>query len=109
MKKAIAKNNGQQGDVLLKRLDTLPDGECKVISHGKMVLAEGEVTGHYHGIEEVYSSLYQYGNVMVMDLKASAILTHQEHGHIQVEAGIWEVRRVQEYDYFSKMKRQVVD
>ena len=105
----IAINDAQQGDVLLKKLTAFPAGERKIISKNKMVLAEGETTGHFHGIEESDSELIQIGDVMVMDLKSSATLTHQEHGPITLDAGLWEVGRVQEYDYFSKMKQQVVD
>lgn len=109
MKNKIAKINGQQGDVLLKRISAFPPGEKKVISHKKLILAHGETTGHYHGIVEENSYLYQCGDTMVLDLKEDSVLTHQEHGHINVEAGLWEVGRVQEFDYFAQMKRPVMD
>jgi hypothetical protein len=44
-----------------------------------------------------------------MSLDKSAPLQHQEHGHIAVGEGIWEVGRVQEFDYFSQMVRAVAD
>ena len=99
----------QQGDVLLRRITKLPEGERKVIAKGKLVLAEGEVTGHYHGIEESESELIEIGGKMLLDLKGPATLTHQEHGHIKLDKGLYEVGRVQEYDYYSKMVRKVVD
>lgn len=105
----IATKTAQQGDVVLRRINKLPEGDCKIISHKKLILAEGEVTGHYHGIEEPSSYLYQIGNTVVLDLKETATLTHQEHNHITLEAGLWEVGKVQEYDYFAQMKRNVVD
>ena len=105
----IAKNTAQQGDVLLNKLTKLPNGEAKVISKGKMVLAEGEVTGHYHGIEETDSELIQIGEKMILNLKNTATLFHQEHNPITLEPGLWEVGRVQEYDYFSMMQRPVAD
>lgn len=105
----IAKNTAQQGDVLLNKLTKLPTGNSKLISKGKMVLAEGEVTGHYHGIEESDSELIQIGEKMILNLKNTATLFHQEHNPITLEPGIWEVGRVQEFDYFSMMKRPVVD
>jgi hypothetical protein len=103
------KTTAQQGDVLLRRITKLPSGEKKVLGHKKLVLAEGEVTGHYHGIEQAESYLYDIGGTMVLDLKESATLTHQEHKHITLEAGLWEVGKVQEYDYFAKMVRPVMD
>lgn len=107
--KNIATKTAQQGDVVLKKLTEFPSGEKKVISKGRMVLAEGEVTGHYHEIQQKDSYLYQVGNTMVLDLKEPATVTHQEHGPIELEDGLWEIGRVQEYDYFDKMKRQVMD
>ena len=105
----IPKNTAQQGDVLLKRIDKLPEGEQKVISKGKLVLALGETTGHFHGIEESESELIQIGEKMLLKLENQATLTHQEHGHITLDKGIYEVGIVQEYDYYSKMVRKVVD
>lgn len=105
----IPKNTAQQGDVLLKRIDKLPEGEQKVIAKGKLVLAEGETTGHYHGIEESESELIQIGEKMLLKLENQAVLTHQEHGHITLDKGLYEVGRVREYDYYSKMVRQVAD
>lgn len=99
----------QQGDVLLRRIDAMPAGEVKVKSKKKLVLAEGESTGHYHGIVEPNSKLLQVGDTLVLDLAEDSILTHQEHGHINVEAGLWEVGQVNEYDYLAQMKRKVVD
>jgi len=74
-----------------------------------MVLADGEVTGHQHSIEEESSELYQIGDKIILELKESSTLKHQEHGPITLEKGLWEVGRVQEYDYFAQMKRQVID
>jgi hypothetical protein len=106
------KNTAQQGDVILKRIDNLPLGKRIKINKndkGEMVLAEGETTGHYHGILEQDSELLTIDNKVYLNLKENATLTHQEHHHIELEAGIWEVGRVQEYDYFSKMVRPVAD
>lgn len=103
------KINGQQGDVLLKRIDKLPEGKVKVISKGKLILAEGESTGHFHGIDEKDSQLLDVGGVMVLDLKKTAKINHQEHKPFNVEPGLWQIGIVQEYDYFAQMKRKVVD
>jgi len=106
------KQTAQQGDVILKRIDEIPTGDRIRINknnRGEMVLAEGEVTGHYHGILEKDSELFNINNKVYMDLKETATLTHQEHHHITLDPGIWEIGRVQEYDYFSKMVRKVTD
>ena len=109
MKNKIATQTAQQGDVILKKITSLPAGEQKIIARKKLVLAEGETTGHFHGIEESESELIQIGDKIILNLAKASTLTHQEHNPIQLEAGMWEVGRVQEYDYFSKMVRQVQD
>ncbi|HEY9219505.1 MAG TPA: hypothetical protein VIO94_15770 [Phenylobacterium sp.] len=44
----------RQGDVVLVRIDKLPDGliETKRDQHGRIVLAHGEKSGHGHAIRE---------------------------------------------------------
>jgi hypothetical protein len=102
-------NKIQQGDVILRKLDNIPNGNIKIISKAKMVLAEGESTGHAHVIEENDSELIQIGEQIILNLQKQATITHEEHKPITLQPGIWEVGRVQEYDYFSQMKRDVQD
>ena len=110
-KNIVIKTNAQQGDVLLKRISKMPTGEQKILSKGRCVLAEGETTGHYHGIDvaETDAELIQIGEQMILALAAPATLNHQEHGPITLDAGLWEVGKVNEYDYFAQMKKKVVD
>lgn len=109
MKNKIVKQTAQQGDVILRRITSLPDGEKNVIAKNKLVLAEGETTGHFHGIVSEDSELFTIGNITVLNLKEQATLTHQEHGPITLELGLWQVGGVREYDYFQEMVRKVVD
>lgn len=108
MKTKIAKNNLQQGDVLAVKLDAMPCGKCKVVSKKKIVVAHGE-SGHSHVIDCEDAELVQIGERMLIRLGSQATLTHEEHKAITLEPGIWEIGRVQEYDYFSKMARDVRD
>jgi len=105
----IAKNTAQQGDVVLKKLNALPAGKSKIISKNKIVLAEGETTGHFHGLMEKDSELLEIDGVRILNLKKKSTLKHQEHKPITLDAGIWQVGIVNEYDYFSQMTRKVVD
>ena len=105
----VAKKNCQQGDILLQRIDSLPSGNTKVISKNKIVLAEGETTGHFHGLMEKDSELLEIDGVRILNLKKKSTLKHQEHKPITLDAGIWQVGIVNEYDYFSQMTRKVVD
>lgn len=106
MKKA--QNTAQQGDVVLKKLSAMPVGEQKIISTKRMVVAHGE-SGHSHVIEDDEAELIQIGERMLLKLAKEATITHEEHKKITLSPGIWEVGRVQEFDYFSMMQRQVVD
>ena len=108
MKTKIAKNHFQQGDVIGKRLTSMPDLTGAKITRKRLVLAHGE-SGHSHVIEDDEAELIEIGERMLLKLTKSATVTHEEHGPIKLAPGIWEVGRVKEYDYFQHMARQVID
>lgn len=111
-KNKIAQYNAQQGDVLLRKLNEFPAGERKLTPknpQGEIVLAEGETTGHYHSIRDHESQMFDCGGTLVLELKNECTVVHQEHGPITLSPGLWEIGIVNEYDYFEKMKRKVVD
>lgn len=110
MKKKVptAKTTFQQGDVIGRKLKCLPDGDQKIVSRKRLVLAHGE-SGHSHVIEDDEAELIQIGERMLLKLTKAATVVHEEHKPIRLTPGIWEIGRVEEYDWFSQMKRQVVD
>jgi hypothetical protein len=112
MKKQIAKNQAQQGDVLLMRVPSLPAG-CK--KRKSLTIALGEHTGHHHTFEDD-------GGTAVMDAPDGTIyvvrtvpeteakpLVHQEHKSITLAPGIYRFEPVQEKDWFADMVRAVKD
>lgn len=107
----IAKQFAQQGDVtfIRIRINDYPNG--KKTKHKKnfngFVLAEGEATGHSHVAD--CDSLIEINGKLFMGSDNSIKVLHDEHNTTTLEPGIWEVGRVSEYDYFSQMRRQVVD
>lgn len=107
--KPIAKQNAQQGDVLLRKLHTVPEGESKTLGRLRCVLAYGEHTGHQHVVESDDAELIQIGERMLLKLTKQATVVHPEHKPITLSPGIWEVGRVKEYDWFQHMERQVAD
>lgn len=102
----------RQGDVLLERIAALPEGLNLIArdSRGRIVVEEGEVTGHYHAIADVNAVLYQAEQTAaqyleVLDREVS--LTHDEHATIMLPPGVY-VRRPQR-EYFEGNERRVLD
>jgi len=96
----------QQGDVLIKEYDGDVSGKKEV----HLTLAEGEATGHHHTITSGVAELYTSGEMMFLVVKsATAKLTHQEHGEIEIPLGKYKIEKVREYDHFLEEARRVVD
>jgi len=99
----------QQGDLILIQRNSLPSG-LKAKTGDRMVLAEGEHTGHAHAIASEYGELFEDAKgILWLKVETPAPLVHEEH-HVQtVEPGIYEVRRVVEVDPFADEVRTVMD
>jgi hypothetical protein len=108
MNHKTAKRTAQQGDVLLKKLDAMPEGNQTSVSRKRLVLARGE-SGHSHVIEDDEAELIQIGERMLLKLTRSATVVHEEHKPIRLSPGIWDIGRVREFDPFESIARQVVD
>lgn len=99
----------QQGDVILIPVSKTPDNANAVTRHERgYVLAEGEVTGHAHVIEDDIKMVEQDG-VLYIGCESDVIIKHEEHNHITIPAGCYEVRKVKEYDHFAEEVREVAD
>lgn len=92
----------------MRKLDSMPAGEQKLIGKGHCVLAHGE-SGHTHLVEDDEAELVQIGERMLLKLGKQATVKHGEHAPITLSPGIWEVGRVKEFDYFKMMTRRVID
>lgn len=101
----------QQGDVLIQKIKKLPINLKRVQSrNGENVLAEGEVTGHYHGIDDGTTALLEDGSgSRYLSVNMASVLTHQEHKPITLPPGAYSVRQVMEYDHFAEEARKVQD
>ena len=98
----------QQGDVLLFTAP-IPEG---VRAAMRIVLAEGEATGHAHRLAEATDGLlYEAadGTPYLRVGARGATITHEEHRAITVPPGEYRVGRVQEYDHFAAEARAVRD
>ena len=94
----------RQGDVLLEGVDGLPDGaESRLLAtdEGRVVLAYGEATGHVHAVPAEAGELLEVTTGDRVDrylrLRSRTQLTHQEHGTIDLDPGVYRVRIQSEY------------
>ena len=140
----------QQGDVIIRRIETLEkekkdwngkttnlsDTNERWIQKDRVVIAEGEVTGHAHAFnndlnKDVKISLYKnprtsrenwtnsngatpaYMEIESiaadLDKEVVATLTHEEHNPIELPPGIYRINQIQEFDYLTSETRVVVD
>jgi hypothetical protein len=86
----------RQGDVLIFAVDAIPQGAAR---RRDCVLAEGELTGHSHRIDQPGTAeLYEHKAMLYLRILASeAKVVHQEHGPITLSRGLYAVRQQREY------------
>lgn len=90
----------RQGDVLIEAVEDWPEtGTVVPPRDGRIILAEGEATGHHHSLPEcdVESALADDGGALFLRLIRDSTLEHQEHSAIRLRAGIYKVTRQREY------------
>jgi hypothetical protein len=94
---AIA-GQARQGDVMLDPVPLVPD-TAKAVSRtgGRIVLAEGEATGHAHAIAAAGATLLVDGDDRYLQVTSAVPLGHEEHGTITVLPGTYRVVIQREY------------
>lgn len=99
----------RQGDVLLTRVDSVPAGlenKIKTIpaESGLIILARGEVTGHHHSIPADAVARFVLNETTMerfLEIREPTVISHQEHGPVEVPAGVFSVSIQREYRYGS--------
>lgn len=104
----------RQGDVLLIRRDgpfEVADGRIEPVArtNGRLVLAEGEATGHAHAITATGAHLLAHGSERLLAVDDSVELVHEEHAPITIPAGFYEVIIQRQFDYSTQAARRVRD
>lgn len=98
----------RQGDVLLVPCNVSMDGAKEIQPrNGRLILAEGEATGHHHRVDSRTAGLFNLAGKVVMVVNKPTVLTHQEHGAINVAPGQYWV--VGQREYTPKAIRRVMD
>ena len=103
----------RQGDVLLVAVEAVPAGATPERRTGRIVLAEGEVTGHVHAVAEPDARTFTHDGQRYLLTRSIATLVHEEHAPIEVPEGSWRVVIQREYEPPAAPEarpwRQVVD
>jgi len=90
----------RQGDVLLKKIDSIPKG---LMQEEKCILAYGEVTGHKHQILD-NGILYKDNNKTYLKMNNEGILSHEEHAKLNIPKGEYEIIIQREFDLLGAVK-----
>lgn len=94
----------RHGDVILERVSSLDVSVKKV---KEVVLAEGEVTGHFHELKGDIG-FGEVNGLKCVEVFEDAELSHQEHDTIVVPKGKYVVMIQREVDLLGEV-RQVMD
>lgn len=100
----------RQGDVLLILTTAEETGTAQREEprQGRLILAEGEATGHHHSVDAVACQLFSLADGKRMLVVAEPdFLTHQEHGAIEIAPGTYWV--VGQREYTPQEIRRVLD
>lgn len=96
----------RQGDVALKPIEKT---QGRIVGKDRRVLKAGLSTGHSHTLVGKGLKFYKNGvTLTVLVPKAGAKLTHEEHVHLNIKAGAYEVVEQREFDLLKGI-RAVVD
>jgi len=85
----------RQGDLLIVKVDKIPDGTVKKKSR---VLAEGEATGHLHELDS--GEVYEKEGTLYFKVAQGgiSILNHPEHKAVTFDPGEYKVIKQREYE-----------
>jgi hypothetical protein len=87
--------------------DKLPDVKGVKISKG-FVIERGEGV-HSHTLVEGDVDMYMDGDTMYLKVNTPAVITHEEHGPMTIEPGIYRKEIENEYDAESDEARKTQD
>jgi hypothetical protein len=97
----IVEKMAAQGDVLFRRVDSVPDGTKEIERRGDIIVTHSE-TGHHHVVRDSGVTIHGY-DPMISYLRVEnyADIVHcrpwDTHETIRLTRGTWEVRRQREH------------
>jgi len=89
----------RQGDVLFMQVKETATGQSVPRQNGRLIIAEGEATGHAHAVLDLDAQLrtLEASGEMYLDAPAGATVVHEEHAPVALPAGTFRVIRQREY------------
>jgi hypothetical protein len=87
----------RQGDVLIRRIDSLPKQKAVKRENGQIL--EGEATGHVHRVDDLTKAeVLEVGDRLYLRVGAEGVrIIHEEHDAITLPPGDFEIVRQREY------------
>ncbi len=97
----------RQGDIYVETVEAIPEAARQ---RDGGVLADGELTGHRHQVEDLGTALVfeDRGQLYVDVFADTANIVHEEHGTIQLLRGRYRVWRQREYDPRRAARERIV-
>lgn len=93
-----------QGDLLIMRIEKLPEGVVEVPANGGHYILAHSETGHHHVIERSKTALYRLPEEIYeafLVVSQDAVIEHRRsfdtHHPLKVEPGIYKIKRQREY------------
>ena len=96
----------QQGDVLIRSVDSLPK---HITKKPHTIVAYGEVTGHKHEVMGDGVEVFECDGVLYVSAPHGGTIRHEEHHSIEIPPGYYSIGIVREYDHFLEESRSVAD
>ncbi len=94
----------RQGDILIEVIKSIPPQARLQPNSGRIVLAEGEATGHRHEIISPTALSFLDEDGLYLNLMEKSTLQHAEHGSIELPAGTYRMIRQREFSTGDRVK-----
>ena len=106
----MPKFQARQGDVFVELIKAIPEGAQPVGRDGDVILAYGEATGHAHRIAAPPDAVdvLQEAERIILNVHRPVTITHEEHGPVTLQPGVYASYVQREYDDIEA-ERRVVD
>lgn len=99
----------QHGDLLLEKVDSVPENALEIPAVAGFVLERGEGV-HTHVLEDVEGvRIFDKGGDIYVSVDIQARINHEEHGIQVLSPGIYRKKIERFFDYETMESKKVVD